>query len=183
MGNKANAAAVMNDTRHTEQVFLSLGSNVGDRARNLRAALEALDGSEGIRLRRVSGCYETEPIGVKDQPAFLNVAAEIETVLQPLELLNAVKDVERGLGRIPSVRWGPRLIDIDIVLWGSRVIDTDRLSVPHPRFRSRAFVLAPLAEIAPDAVDPVTGLTVAELAASPDATGRVEQVAAPGFGP
>ena len=159
-----------------ERVQLSLGSNVGDRLGWLRAAVEELDRWEGVRVRRVSCYYETEPVGRTDQPAFLNVVAEIGTALEPLELLNAVKTVESSLGRTPSRRWGPREIDIDIVLWGARVMRTERLTLPHAEFRTRAFVLAPLAEIAADAVDPVTGLTVAELAQRPEAIGRVTKI-------
>jgi len=142
----------------------------------LRAALEALARLPGVALLNTSHCYETEPLGETDQPVFWNLAAEIETVLGPLELLNAVKTIEHGLGRRPSPRWGPRAIDIDIVLWASRVMETDALTLPHQEFRKRAFVLTPLAEIAPDAVDPVTGLTVAELAARPEAEGAVKQL-------
>jgi 2-amino-4-hydroxy-6-hydroxymethyldihydropteridine diphosphokinase len=166
------------EMRGGERVHLSLGSNVGDssvRIGRLLNALLALRAVKGVRLVRVSDCYETEPVGDTDQPAFLNLAAEIETVLEPLELLNAVKDIERMVGRTPSERWGPREIDIDIVLWGPRVMDTRRLALPHKEFRKRAFVLRPLADIAPDAVDPVSGSTVAQLAAGPDLQGRVLQ--------
>jgi 2-amino-4-hydroxy-6-hydroxymethyldihydropteridine diphosphokinase len=156
-----------------ERVYLSLGSNVGDRETNLCEAIHALSSTDGIRVTRISSWYETDPVGNTEQPAFVNVAAEIETALAPLELLNAVKTVEQRLGRRPSERWGPREIDIDLVLWGSRVMDTERLILPHREFRNRAFVLVPLAEIAKDAVDPVTGLTVGELAERPEAQGRV----------
>ena len=159
-----------------ERVQLSLGSNVGDRSAHLRMAVTALRTLDNVEVTRVSRCYETEPMGVTEQPAFLNLAVEIETVLEPLELLNAVKGIEETLGRRPSKRWGPREIDIDVILWGTRVMDTGRLSLPHKEFRTRAFVLTPLAEIAPDAVDPISGLTVEQLAAQPGAKGRVIQV-------
>lgn len=155
------------------RVLLSLGGNVGDRLARLREAVAMLARHEGVRLVAVSSCYETEPMGVVDQPAFLNLAVEIETALAPLELLNTVKDIEREIGREPAMRWGPRMIDIDIILWGERVVESETLSIPHPAFRQRAFVLTPLAEIAADAVDPVTGKTVAALAASPEAAGVV----------
>ena len=158
------------------RVQLSLGSNVGDRGAMLRAALEALARLPGVELLEVSHCYETEPLGVTDQPAFYNLAAEIETALGPLELLNAVKVIERGLGRRFSSRWGPREIDIDLILWGAQVMDTPSLTLPHQEFRNRAFVLEPMAEIAPDAVDPVSGLTVAELAKRPEAKGSVKRL-------
>lgn len=156
------------------RVQLSLGSNLGDRAAQLDAALAALDTLPETRLVGCSSVYETEPVGVVDQPAFLNACAEIETALPPLELLNAIKVVEKALGRVPAEKWGPRAIDIDIVLWGDCVMDDEPLRIPHPAFRNRAFVLTPLADIAPDAMDPETGLTVAELAQRPEAQGAVK---------
>lgn len=156
----------MNQPNHLQAtVLLSLGSNLGVREAHLNAALVLLEEQPGIQVIRRSRFYETAPVGVLEQPAFLNIAAEIETDLSPLELLNVAQDVERLVGRIPSFRWGPRVIDIDVILWGNEVIRDARLTVPHPAFRSRAFVLRPLAEIAPDARDPETGLLVGELAA------------------
>ena len=151
---------------------MSLGSNLGDRKANLEAAIAALERVDGVSVTKRSHFYETEPVGEVDQPEFLNMAVEIETALEPIELLNAIKEIETELGRRPSFRWGPRTIDIDMVLWGDRVVESDRFALPHKEFRNRAFVLAPLAEIAPDAVDPVTGKTVAELAARPEVQGR-----------
>ncbi len=159
-----------------QRVYLSLGSNVGDRMAILRAALVALADTELIRIMKVSSAYETEPVGVTDQPAFINLAVEIETAFAPLGLLNAVKEIEQRLGRTRTVRWGPREIDIDLVLWGSRVMETAPLILPHKEFRSRAFVLAPLAEIAPDAVDPVTGLTVRTLSERVEGRGGVRKL-------
>ncbi len=152
----------------TALVCLSLGSNLGDRAEYLRRALEAVAALPDTRLVAQSSIHETAPWGVTEQPSFLNLAAEIETALGPLELLNAVKALELRLGRTPGPQWGPRVVDIDLVLWQDVVMETDALTLPHPRFRERAFVLLPLREIAPDAVDPVTGRTVAELAATLD---------------
>jgi 2-amino-4-hydroxy-6-hydroxymethyldihydropteridine diphosphokinase len=161
-----------------QRVLLSLGSNVGERARTIRAAIEAIGELEDTRVCAVSHGYESEPWGVADQPLYLNVAAEIETVLSPLELLNAVKAIERRLGRVPGgLKWGPRVIDIDLVLWGDAEVSSPELTLPHPEFRRRAFVLEPLAEIAGAAVDPVTGLTVAELARRPEVEGKVWKVA------
>ncbi len=157
------------------RVWLSLGSNLGDRAGYLNAAVAALRDLESTRVRAVSHGYETEPVGKTGQPAFLNAAVEIETELAPLELLNAVQGIEARLGREPSERWGPRVIDIDLILCGQEVITTDRLVTPHPEFRKRNFVLAPLAEIAPEVMDPVSGKTVAELAVLPEAQGRVRK--------
>lgn len=156
-------------------VYLSLGSNLSDRTAHLRAALAYLEQVEGVMLTAVSHCYETEPLGRTDQPAFLNLAAEICTALSPMELLNAVKGIEARLGREPSERWAPRIIDIDVILWEHKELTTERLTLPHKSFRERAFVLVPLAEIAPGAVDPVTGKTVAELARSAEARGRTEK--------
>ncbi len=156
------------------RVHVSLGSNLGDRESNLRRALKALEADAGVAIIAVSHYYETKPVGMAEQPDFLNLAAEIETELAPLELLNAVKEIEARLGRAPSEHWGPRVIDIDIILWGQQMVTTEPLTVPHKEFRKRAFVLAPLAEIAPNAVDPVTGKTVAELLGSPEAQGRVD---------
>ena len=154
-------------------VFLSLGSNVGDRLASLRTGLFGLHKTKSVTIKRVSPVYETEPLGGIEQPAFLNLVAEIETDLEPLELLGAVKALETALGRTETVRWGPRLIDVDIVLWGGRQIDEPDLTIPHREFRNRAFVLMPLLELAADARDPVTHLTVAELARRPEAQGKV----------
>ncbi len=159
-------------------VHLSLGSNLGDRRANLRAALDALEHLPQTRVTIESHVFETDAWGVTDQPAFLNLVAEIETDLTPLELLNAVKSIERVLGREPGTRWGPRTIDLDIVLWEDTVLSTPELTIPHAEFRNRAFVLVPLAEIAPERVDPVSGRTVAELAARPHSAGAVTRVAA-----
>ena len=162
----------------SEYVYLSLGSNVGDRAGNLAAALRALDAREGVGLVTVSQCYETEPIGVIDQPPFFNMAAAVETALDPLELLDVVKAVEVEAGRAPGAAWGPRILDIDIILWGERVVESPPLRVPHREFRHRAFVLTPLAEIAPETVDPVSGRSVRDLAANPALEGWVCNIGA-----
>lgn len=156
-------------------VQLSLGSNLGDRAGSLRAALRALMSVAGVELKSWSHCYETEPIGFTEQPAFLNMAVEIETALVPLELLKAVKSIEAAIGRQKTDRWGPREIDIDIILWGDAEYASERLTLPHAAFRERAFVLVPMAEIAPEVVDPVTGETIAALAKCPEARGWIEK--------
>lgn len=154
-----------------QSVYLSLGSNVGDRAAQLRAALKALEAS--CQIQAVSPVYETAPVGELNQPAFLNAAVEIKTALGPLELLNAAKHVENALGRTPRTRWGPREIDIDLLLWGDVILQSETLTLPHPEFRKRMFVLAPLADIAPEARDPLSGMRVAELLAQPEAQGQV----------
>lgn len=143
-------------------VYLSLGSNVGDRQRHLDAALELLRAA-GVDIVRVSRVYETEPQDVRAQPWFLNLVAEAQTGLFPLQLLHAIQRVERRLGRKHVVEKGPRTIDIDILLFGGFVVATDELQIPHPRMAARRFVLEPLAELAPDLRHPVTRASVREL--------------------
>lgn len=143
-------------------VYLGLGSNLGDREALIRTALDSLSGP-GLQLRRTSSVYETEPIGFRDQDWFLNCVAEFETDLFPRRLLHRMQKVELGMGRVRSVKNGPRIIDIDILLYGSVVMRTGELEIPHPRYRERRFTLAPLAELNPSMRDPVTGQTMAEL--------------------
>lgn len=145
-------------------VYLSLGVNLGDRPAMLVKALSALDTLPEVRVLRISPVYESDPWGLTEQPKFLNIVVEIETAFSPLELLHAVKDLEQRLGRQPARRWGPRCIDIDLILWGDTLVHTPELAIPHQRFRERAFVLTPLADLAPAAVDPETGSTIAVLA-------------------
>jgi len=146
-------------------VYLSLGSNVGDRERMLGEALRLLE-APGLHVKRVSPVYETEPRDLKDQPWFLNLVAEVETNLFPRQLLTRVQKVERGLGRKRIVPKGPRGIDIDILLVGNFVIDSRELVVPHPRLAERRFVLQPLADLAPDLRHPVLRRTVKEMLAA-----------------
>lgn len=132
------------------RAFVGLGGNLGDPAAAMAAALQALDGLEDVEVIRVSSIYRTAPWGVVDQPDFLNAVAELRTGLTAMGLLECCLDVERQLKRVRKERWGPRLIDMDILLYGDSMIDQPGLQVPHPRMQERAFVLAPLAEIAPD---------------------------------
>ena len=132
--------------------YLGLGGNLGDRLAALTQALQLLDSTSGICRTACSSIYETEPWGVTDQPSFLNLVAAFETTLEPANLLTVCKCVEATVGRTASYRWGPRLIDVDILLYGDRIVsvaDPD-LQIPHPRMTQRAFVLVPLAEIAAD---------------------------------
>ena len=145
--------------------YLSLGSNMGDRLAALQEALQILDAEPLLRLMSCSSVYETEPWGVVDQPAFLNLAAGFATELTPLELLIKCQDAESRVGRVASYRWGPRLIDVDILLYGNRqvtVVEPD-LQIPHARMRERAFVLAPLAEIAGHVEAPPDGAKIDDL--------------------
>jgi 2-amino-4-hydroxy-6-hydroxymethyldihydropteridine diphosphokinase len=145
------------------RVYLSLGSNLGDRESNLRAALAEL------APLRVSPIYETEPADLPGQPWFLNLVAEAETSLFPRQLLSRTQRIERDLGRVRTVPKGPRTVDIDILLFDDTVVRTPELEIPHPRMTDRRFVLQPLADLAPDLRHPVTRRTVREmLAATPD---------------
>lgn len=140
-----------------ERVFLGLGSNQGDRRGNLDRALEALRARPDVDLVRCSAVLETEPWGVTDQPGFLNAVVEVGTTLEPVELLLAAKAIEAALGRTPTFRWGPRVIDIDIIAYGRRVIASDELTVPHARCLEREFVMGPLREIAPEVAEELEG--------------------------
>ncbi|OEG00320.1 2-amino-4-hydroxy-6-hydroxymethyldihydropteridine diphosphokinase [Vulcanibacillus modesticaldus] len=129
------------------QVFLGLGSNIGDRYQNMKEAILTLNGHKSIELIKESSIYETEPFGLKEQPDFLNMVIEINTILSPEELLEYIHEIEHKLGRKREVHWGPRTIDIDILLYGDKIIRSQNLQVPHPYLSQRLFVLVPLSEI------------------------------------
>lgn len=150
-------------------VYLALGANLGDRAANLKAAIAALP--TWMQLQSCSPVYETEPWGYTDQPAFLNQAVAGQTALPPEDLLLHLKDLEATLGRKPTFHYGPRAIDIDILMYDDLILDTPTLILPHPRLHERAFVLAPLADIAPDLVHPRLGISMRDLLAAADRTG------------
>lgn len=130
--------------------FLALGSNLGDRRSHLAEALQRLQSNDNVLVARVSSVYETSPVGVVDQPDFLNLVAEIRTRLKPENLLAHALAVEALLGRVRRERWGPRTLDIDLLWFNGEIMTTPTLTLPHPRWAERAFVVVPLAEIAPD---------------------------------
>lgn len=145
-------------------VYLSLGSNIGDREKNLRTAISALAHAK-VRVTRMSSLYETAPVDLREQPWFLNCVVQAETRVQPVDLLRALRGIESHMGSKKLVPKGPRLIDIDILLYGDEAIDTPELQVPHPSMLQRKFVLVPLAEIAPNLKHPSWSGTTTKLLA------------------
>ncbi|KAF0144357.1 MAG: 2-amino-4-hydroxy-6-hydroxymethyldihydropteridine diphosphokinase [Nitrospirae bacterium] len=142
--------------------YIGIGSNIGNREENCRKAIRLLE-ENGISVKRQSSMHDTEPWGVKDQPKFINMAIEIETNKNPEDLLGILKNIERQMGRTESVKWGQRIIDLDILLFDDLILETPHLEIPHPFMHDREFVLKPLAEIAPDKKHPVTGKTIKEM--------------------
>ena len=131
--------------------YIGLGANIGDRERNLEQAVRALGEAEGVQVIRCSSIYETDPVGYVDQPLFLNMCAAVSTTLAPRELLEVCLGIERSMGRTREIRWGPRIIDLDLLLYGDVVMNTPELELPHPRIAERLFVLIPLLEVLPRA--------------------------------
>src|SRR5581483_4145004 len=152
-------------------IFLALGSNLGNRLENLHNAVKHL--APFAQISRASSIYETEPWGITEQPRFLNMVVESETTLAPDELLGVVKTVERNLGRTETIRYGPRMIDIDILFYDDVIYKSGTLEIPHPRLSERRFVLVPLNDIAPDLLHPSMRVTVRELHARLPDTGDV----------
>ena len=148
------------------RIFLGIGSNEGDSLELISRAVRGLREIPGVQLEQMASIYETEPVG-PPQPKYLNTVVEIATALEPRRLLDALKALERLLGRAPSTqRWGPRVIDLDILLYDDRVLDEPALSIPHPRMHERRFVLEPLAQLVPDLIHPVLKQTIARLLAT-----------------
>ena len=143
--------------------YLGLGSNVGDREEFIEQAIFLLSKTPGIKMRKKSANYETEPEGNSDQPQFLNAAIEIQTVLDPYKLLSVLHETENVLGRERDVEWGPRTIDLDILLYDGQIVSDDKLQIPHPLLHERLFVLKPLSEIAPNAIHPALEKTIIDM--------------------
>lgn len=152
----------------TEMIYIALGTNKGDREANLRTARQAL--SPHVQLLEQSPIYETEPWGYTDQPDFLNQVIKAQTTLPPRELLAYLKDIEKRMGRIPTFRNAPRIIDLDILLYGELVFEDEQLTIPHPRLEERAFVLVPLSKLTSQLCHPVSGKTIHELLSQVDQT-------------
>jgi len=160
--------------------YVGLGTNLGDTRANLAKALDLLRTTPGVDILRVASLYRTAPQGYTDQDWFLNTVGEVRTVLSPWKVLAALQAVETALGRVRSLRWGPRIIDLDLLLYGEERIDSPVLTVPHPRLLVRAFVLVPLAELAPG-LELAPGRTAAELAAGLAREQFVEKISWKGF--
>lgn len=136
--------------------YLGLGSNIGNRTEQIEHAIDLIQGTSGIRIMKCSSIYKTEPIGYTDQPEFYNSVIQIQTSLQPNELLSVILNIEKKLDRIRTIRWGPRTIDIDILMYGNQIVDEPHLKIPHIQLTKRAFVLVPLLEIAGSILVPGT---------------------------
>lgn len=145
--------------------YISIGSNLGNREENCKNAIKLLI-EDGVKVVKLSSTIETKPWGLTDQPMFINMALSIETDKTPAELLTAIKSIEADLGRRPGVRWGPRIIDLDILLYEDLVIKTSNLEIPHPEMCNRDFVMKPLLEIAPDVIHPVLKKSIKEIAST-----------------
>ena len=145
------------------KVYAGLGSNLGNKRENIIKAIDRLDACEGICVKEKSAFFNTTPVGGPLQPDYVNCAIGMETEIEPQVLLEEFKKIEIGLGRKPGVRWGPRVVDLDILLYGNRIVDEHNLKMPHERMHERAFVLEPLCEISPDIKHPVSGISISEL--------------------
>lgn len=164
-----------------ERVYIALGANLGDPEAQLREAVRELQRAPGVRVRACSGLYRSAPLGVSGQPDYLNSVVSLDTALAPARLLSLCKEIEWGLGRRPGLRWGPRVVDLDIALFGQRQVQEPGLQIPHAELSARDFVLAPLAELCPDLKVPGLEQTVQQLRAAlpsePEALSRVSDAA------
>lgn len=151
------------EEKRKEVAYVGIGSNIGDRSKNLREAILEIKRMEKTTLLRISSFYETEPIGLREQPFFLNAVIEIDTEIPPEELLFALKKIEKKMGREKGVKGGPRVIDLDILFYGEKVLYTPVLEIPHPHIEKRRFVLLPLLEITPNHRHPKTGKSIREM--------------------
>ncbi|MCK6640390.1 MAG: 2-amino-4-hydroxy-6-hydroxymethyldihydropteridine diphosphokinase [Bacteroidia bacterium] len=158
------------------KVLLSAGSNAGDSLNHLNSAVALLNATGLVNVLSSSSVYKTDPWGKTDQESFYNIALLAECTVDVGELMRIILNTEEKLGRVRAEKWGPRIIDIDIILFGDVVVNTEHVIVPHPHFRDRLFVLKPAAEIAPDLLDPVTGKTIKELLDLCPDTGGVELI-------
>lgn len=145
------------------KAYLGLGSNIGNRELQLNEAIKILHAYQGIQVTQVSHIYETEPVGYTNQPKFLNLCIEIETELNPQSLLKCCLATEQQLHRKREIRWGPRTLDVDILLFSDQIIEQDNLSVPHPRMKERSFVLIPLNDIATNQIEPISNKSIGQL--------------------
>ncbi len=143
--------------------FISLGSNIGDRRKNIEQAIKLLEGTPDIKVSKKSSLYLTEPIGYVGQDSFFNSVIEVDTGLSPDDLLHRCQAVEDKMGRVRTMLWGPRIIDLDIILYNGEIVEDDELIIPHPLMHNRRFVLIPLVEIAPDVKHPKLNMTASEL--------------------
>jgi 2-amino-4-hydroxy-6-hydroxymethyldihydropteridine diphosphokinase len=161
------------------RVFIGLGSNLGDRTNYLHKALTEIANSPNIVIKKYSSVYETEPVGKKKQPNFLNMAVELESTLLPQNLLQRLKEIETKIGRTRTEHWGPREIDLDILYYGNETFNDKELQLPHPEITNRKFVLVPMKEIAGEFVDPMRHLSIEELLLRCSDTGEVHKVSLP----
>lgn len=157
-----------------DTAYVGLGSNLGDKRANLEKALELLSGTPGVKLNRIASYYRTAPVGGPVQDWYLNTVAELITGLEPRRLLSALLEIENKLGRVRTIRWGPRTVDLDLLLYGCRESQDADLTLPHPRMIERAFVMAPLAELAPEFM--LKGKTAVELATELKKTQSIEKL-------